>query len=280
MTERAGLMKKLHRRRCLELSMIAAVLTLAVGAPAGAYAAGDESARGSTPGGAVVANPGGSTQPVVPATTSPASTELAPQDAGTGASSGGAAPIQRGSSVGSGGVPEKVESTSEGSSDTPDSSGHYEPESSSGYYEPEPSTSPSVEEPASTASAGSETHSAAPTPPAAGADKANDVAVGAATPLSSSKSAQNDGIKYTPSVAALFTDSGDQAASGSYVLPLLVMLALGLVILGFTGVRLWRRRKRQRLEAVWRQQDAAWEAAIRRVELVGDSTNDRLPVAH
>jgi hypothetical protein len=44
------------------------------------------------------------------------------------------------------------------------------------------------------------------------------------------------------------------------------MIVLAL-ILGFAFVRLRRRRQRQQLEVLWRQQDAAWEAALRRADL-------------
>jgi len=261
-------MKKLHRGRYLALAPIAAAAALVVGAPPGAYAAGNESARGSAPAEAIVEAPGSSTQPAAPvapspsAPAAPASTELTP-GAGTETSGGEVSPLRHGSSVGSGDVPGEAQSPSSGPSNTPDSSGYYEPDSS-GYYESEPSTSSMSEEPVGTPPAGSEVHAATPTATAASSSRDLDAAVGAATPLSLSKAPQGGGIASAPPAAAVFRGPGDQAASGSLALPLLVMLVLGL-ILGFACVRLWRRRQRRQLEALWRQQAAVWEAAIRRV---------------
>lgn len=264
-------MNKLFRRSCFVLSMIAAALVLLVGAPAAAFAAGEEPSSGSASGEAVVEPSGDSTQPAPPATT-----EWTPQGVDKGASSGGAAPLEHGSSVGSGAVTKKAGSDSEAPSYTPDSSGS---------YEPEPSTSPTFDESASTPQAGSGVHSVQPTPtPTATEDRASravDAAVGAAIPVGHSAQPRVDGIgSAPPAAAASFTGSGDRASTSSYALPLLVILVLGL-ILGFVGVRLRRRRQRQRLEALWREQDAVWEAALRRAELgqvAGDSEPSAQPL--
>jgi hypothetical protein len=106
-----------------------------------------------------------------------------------------------------------------------------------------------------------------PTATAARASGVVKVAVGGATSLGHSASLQGDGISSAPSVAAAsFTGSGDPVSMSSYALPLLVIIVLGL-ILGFAGVRLGRHRRRRRLEALWREQDAVWEAALHRAKL-------------
>lgn len=66
--------------------------------------------------------------------------------------------------------------------------------------------------------------------------------------------------------AAAFTGTGDQAASSSYALPLLGVLALGLA-LGYAGVRLWRRHQRRRVEAVRHERAVAWEEVIRQIKM-------------
>jgi NhaP-type Na+/H+ or K+/H+ antiporter len=66
--------------------------------------------------------------------------------------------------------------------------------------------------------------------------------------------------------AAAFTRTGDQAASSSYALPLLGVLALGLA-LGYAGVRLWRRHQRRRVEAVRQERAVAWEEVVRRIKM-------------
>jgi hypothetical protein len=245
-------MSKLHRRGYLAISTIAAASALLVVAPAGAPAA-EEPAAGSTSGEMAAEPSGDSTQPAAPA-----GTEWTPQGTEGGTSGGGAAPLEHGSSVGSGAVKGKAESDSAEPSYTPDSSGS---------YEPEPSTPSTFDEPASTPRAGSGAHSVQPTATGAKASRVVKVAVGAATSLGRSASFQSDGGgSAPPAVAASFGDSGDHASTSSYALPLLVITVLGL-ILGFAGVRLRRRRRRRRVEAQWREQDAAWERALRRAEL-------------
>lgn len=261
-------MSKLFRRSCFVLSIVAAALAMLVGAPAGAFAASDESSGGSAPAEAVVEPSDDSAQPVAPA-----STEWSPQASGGGASSGGAAPLQRGSSVGSGMVTEKAGPDSKAPSYTPDSSGS---------YEPQPSTPSTFDEPASTPQAGSGTQSTQPTATsssAAGTNRAIDVGVNAAIPVAHSASPQGGDIDSAPQAAAASsTDPGDRASASSYALPLLlVIVALG-VILGYAYVRLRRHRQRQQLEALWREQDAVWEAALRRAEL-GQVSGDSGPSA-
>lgn len=249
-------MSKLHRRGYLAISTIAAASALLVVAPVGASAA-EEPGDGSTSGETVVEPSGNSTQPAAPS-----GTEWTPQGAEGGTSSGGSPPLEHGSSVGSGAVTGKAGSDSEESSNTPDSSGS---------YEPEPSIPSTVDEPASTPRAGSGggVHSVQPraTATPARASRPVDVAVGAAISLGHSASPQGGGISSAPpAAAASFTDSDDRASTSSYALPLLVIIVLGL-ILGFAGVRLRRRHRRRQLEALWRKQDAAWEAALRQAEL-------------
>lgn len=251
-------MSKLHRRGYLAISTIAAASALFVGAPVGAYAAAEEPRGSSTPGETVAEPSGNSTQPAASA-----GTEWTPQGAEGGTSSGGAAPLEHGSSVGSGAVTGKAGSDSQAPSYTPDSSGS---------YEPEPSIPSTVDEPASTprAGSGSGVHSVQPTATAtpARASRPVDVAVGAATSLGRSASLQGDGASSAPpAAAASLGGAGDRASMSSYALPLLVIIIMLGLILGFAGARLKRRRRRRRLEARWREQDAAWEAALRRLEL-------------
>jgi len=100
------------------------------------------------------------------------------------------------------------------------------------------------------------------------AGKPVDVAVGPATSLGHPASPRGDGINSAPPAApvASLAASGDSSSSSSYALPLLAIIVLGL-ILGFAGVRLKRYRHRKGLEALWREQDAAWEEALFRAEL-------------
>lgn len=234
--------------------MIAAALVLLVGAPAGAFAVGEESSGGSAPAGAAVEPSGDSAQ-----SGAPASTEWSPQGGGGEASSGGVAPLQHGSSVGSGVVPGKAEPKSEAPSYTPDSGGSYEPEPSA----PSPVT---AEAPESTPRAESAPHSVQPEETET--SSAVDVGVGAATLLGHSASPRGGEISSAPpAAAASLTGSGDRAPMSSYALPLLTIVIMLGLILGFMGVRLRRRRERRRLEALWREQDAVWEAALRRAEL-------------
>jgi hypothetical protein len=252
-------MSKLQRRGYLAISTIAAASALLVAAPAGASAA--EESGGSSTSGQTVAEPSGNA-------TQPAATEWTPQGVEGGTSGGGAAPLEHGSSVGSGVVTGKAGSDPEPPSYTPESAPSYTPESG-GSYEPEPSTGSTTDEPASTPRAESGVQPAQPpvtakvTRPA----RAVDVAVGTAMPRGHSGSPQADGVGSAPPVAAApFANPGDQAASGSPVLPLLAVIVLGLV-LGYAFVRLRRHRQRQRLEALWRQQNAEWEAALRGADL-------------
>jgi hypothetical protein len=247
-------MSKLHRRGYLAISTIAAASALLVVAPAGASAA-EEPGNGSTSGETAAEPSGNSTQAAAPA-----GTEWTPQGGEGGNSGGGDAPLEHGSSVGSGAVTGKAGSDSEKPTYTPESSGTYEPE-------PEPSIPSTFDEPASTPRAESAVDSVQPTATAARASKPAAVAVGGATSLGRSVSSHGDATSSPPqAVAASFGDSGDRVSTSSYALPLLVIVALGLV-LGFAGLRLRRRRRRRQLEALWREQDAAWEAALRRADL-------------
>lgn len=250
-------MSKLHRRGYLAISTIAVALALLVVAPAGASAAG-EPGGGSVSGETAAEPPGGSTQPAAPA-----GTEWTPQGGEGEAAGDGSPPLEHGSSVGSGAVTGKTGSASEEPSRTPESSGS---------YEPEPAIPATVDEPASTPQAGSggeprSVQSQATATPAK-ASKPVDVAVGGATSLGHSASPQGDDVSSAPSVApvASLADSGDSSSTNPFALSLLALIVLGL-ILGFAGVRLKRHRRRKGLEALWREQDAAWEAALLRAEL-------------
>jgi uncharacterized protein HemX len=110
------------------------------------------------------------------------------------------------------------------------------------------------------------THSAKPPAETGSTGKAVKVAVGAATPLNPPESPQAGDTPGEPVAAAVLTDPDAQAGSGSSVLPLLVVIAVGL-ILGYACFRLWRLHQRRRLEALWHQRDAAWEAVVRQIEI-------------
>jgi len=251
-------MSKLFRRSCFALS-IAAVLVLLVGAPAGAFAAGDEFSGGSGPGETVVEPSGDSTQPAAPA-----STEWSPQGSDGGASSGGAAPLQHGSSVGSGVVTGKAGSAGSGGEAPP-----YTPDSS-GSYEPEPSTPPAVDESVSVPSAESGIQSAPPRATETATEdrpsRTLEAVVGDAISVGHAAQPQGGGASTAPPAAASFTGSGDGVSTGSYALPLLVIILLGLVLV-LAGARLRRRRQRRRLDTLLCEQGAAWEAALRRAGL-------------
>lgn len=262
-------MNKLFRRGCLALSMTAAALALLAGVPAGAFGAGEESVGGSATGGAVVEPSTDSTQPASPAG------EWSPQGSGGGASSDNAPPLQHGSSVGSGVVTRKggsAGSSGEAPSVTPESGASYQPES-----QPEAPASATVAAPASTLPAESRptavqsSASAVETAPAARPSSAVEAAVGAALPRGHSALPRGGDVDSPPPVPVSLTSTGDRASAddtsaGSYALLLLAIVVLGL-ILGYAYVRLRRHRRRQQLRAYWREQDLAWETALRRAEL-------------
>lgn len=249
-------MSKLHRRGYLAISTIAAASALLVGPSAGASAA-DEPGNGSTSGEAAAGPSGGSTQPA-----EPAGSEWTPQGGEGEASGGGSPPLEHGSSVGSGAVTGKTGSESEEPASPPPPP----PPSSSGSYEAEPSIPATVDEPASTpqAESGSEPRPAQPQATAKPAKPSvpADMAVGAATSLGPSASPQGDDVSSAPPIAPVPRTGSADGSSSSIALPLLAIAVLGL-ILGFAGVRLKRHRRRRGLEALWREQDAAWEAALR-----------------
>jgi hypothetical protein len=246
-------MSKLHRRGFLAISTVAAASALLVAAPVGVSAA-EEPADGSTSGETAAESSGNSSQP-----DAPAATEWAPQDGEGGASHGGAAPLVHGSSVGSGAVTGKAGSERQEPSYSP---------ASSGSYEPQPPTPSTFDEPTNTHRAESGVHSTHPAATPAGESTPVKAAVGTATPLGHSGSVKGDGAGSAPPVpAASFGGSGDRVSTSSYALPLLAIVVLGL-ILGFAGVRFRRHRRRAQLEALWREQDAEWEEALRRAELV------------
>jgi hypothetical protein len=263
-------MRKLHRRRRFEISMIAAAFALLASAPTGALAATEE--PGSTPGEPVVESPGGSSPPAAPATppaaSAPPSTGWTPQSSGTSTSSGGGTSVRHGSSVGSGGASSKTGSTPEASRDTeaPDSNSP----ASSGY-EPELSTPSTTSTPSTSAESASapraETGSASKSPPAgpAGPNKAVEVAVDTADPVVRSEPPRADNVPGEPVAADASTDSGTQASSDSSALPLLVVILVGLA-LGYVGVRLWRIHQRRRIEALKRQRSTRWRAVVRQIE--------------
>ncbi|HEU4393833.1 MAG TPA: hypothetical protein VFR04_09410 [Solirubrobacterales bacterium] len=164
--------------------------------------------------------------------------------------------------MGSGGVPEKAAPTSEGASHatgaTPEEPS-YTP-GSGDYSEAQPSTPSGSEGPASATSG---TRSVEPAAPPIDAGRAVEVAVGAAAPLAHAESSQRSSSATPP--AAAFTGPADQGGSNSYLLPLLAILALGL--LGFAGVRLRHLHERRRLEALRRRQEVAWKASLRQIEV-------------
>lgn len=235
-------MRKLRRRRCLQLFMVVAAMAVVAVAPAGARA-GEESSGGSTGGEAGTESSSGSTGSAPPAapeeapstTTPPPSTGWVPQGTGNEASSDEAASTRRGSSLGSGASSKQSGSTSEQAGSTSEGSSYSG--SSSGYYEPEPSTPSTSEEPASRPHAASPVDPVKPQPvaepnPAGGGH----AAVGVATPVTLPVSPQVADAS-TASLAASVEGTRDRVASGSGSLPLPVLI-VGLLILVYAGVRL------------------------------------------
>jgi hypothetical protein len=260
-------MKKLQRDHCFGLSMVAAALVLVAGVPASALAA-DEESGGSPPGETVVEPSGGSTQPTAPAAPSPApsappSTGWTPQGGGTGGSTGGGSSVRHGSGVGSGGVPGKTGGSSEEeSSYTPPDTSAYAPAPST---QSAPSTSSTSGEPASTPREAPAVHPVKPPVETDSTEEAAKVAVGTAAPLASPEPRQSSDVSETPTTTAAFTDSGDQAGSGSDAMSLLLVVLASLV-LGYAAVRLWRRHERRRVEDLKRQRDATWEAVVGQIK--------------
>jgi hypothetical protein len=101
------------------------------------------------------------------------------------------------------------------------------------------------------------------------AGKTVNIAGGAAPSVAGSQPVQVPPVDSPapPAAAASVTVSGRQAASDSYAMPLLALVILALV--GFASMRLWRLYQRRRREALWRQQDETWEAALRWIEQGG-----------
>ncbi len=234
-------MRKLRRRRCLELFIVVAAMALIAVAPAGALA-GEESSGGGAVGETGTESSSGSTGSAPPASeespttaTPPASTGWVPQGEGTEASSHEAASTRRGSSLGSGASPKQPGSTSEQAGSTgeePSSNG-----SSSGYYEPESSTPSTVEEPASKPRAASPADPVEPQPAAEPAPvEGGHAAVGVATPVALPVSPQVADTGSAPPAAAL-VGTPDRVASGSGGLPLPILI-VGLLILVYAGARL------------------------------------------
>ena len=229
-------MRKLRRRRCLELSVVAVAMALVAAPPAGALAAGEESGGGSTVGEASTESSSGSTEPVSPAApeetsstpAAPASTGWVPQGEGTEASSHDAASTRRGSSLGSGAGPKRAGSTSEEPSYSGGSSDSYEPESSTPSTFEEPVSKPLVANPVGSV----EPQAAAEVTPA----KGGHAAVGVAVPVALSDSPQVADTSSAPPAASV-VGTRDRVASGSGSLPLPVLI-VGLLILVYAGARL------------------------------------------
>jgi hypothetical protein len=227
--------------------MFAVALVLLAAMPAGARAAGEESAGGgSTPGEAVVESPGGSTEPP--------STGWTGEGGSTGASSGGGAATP-GTSLGSGGGQTPAGSTGGEHSGNTGSSGHSAPEPTYSapeptYSEPEPSSPPSSEEHASTPAPsgynGPATAGKGSEPPATDTRPVR-IGIGAARAVAVSQTPQAPISSLTPESAAPIASSRDRVASGSGGLPVgvVILLALIIVCMGGLGVRHWDRRRKQ-----------------------------------
>ncbi len=107
----------------------------------------------------------------------------------------------------------------------------------------------------------------AETAPAAKPNSAVDAAIGGAVSVGHSAQPKGGGVSSAPpAAAASFADSGGGMSASSYALTLLAIVVLSLIA-AYANVRIRRRRQRRRLEAFWREEDVAWEAALRRVEL-------------
>jgi hypothetical protein len=235
-------MRKLRRRRCLELFIVVAAMALVAVIPAaGALAAGEESG-GSTVGETGSESSSGSTGSAPPAAeeasstaTPPASTGWVPQGEGTEASSHEAS-TRHGSSLGSGASPKQAGSAGEQAGSAGEESSYSG--GSSGYYAPESPTPSTSEEPASKPRAVSPVdHPVEPQPavePTSG--EGGHAAVGVATPVALPVSPQAADASSAPPAAAV-VGVHDRVASGSGGLPLPILL-VGLLILVYAGARL------------------------------------------
>jgi hypothetical protein len=242
--DRTSQMRKLRRRRCLELFVVVAAMALIAVAPSGALAAGEESSGGSTTGETGTESSSGSTETAPPpapeeassTATPPASTGWVPQGEGTDAPSHGAASTRRGSSLGSGANPKQPGSTSEGAGSTGEGSSYSG--GSSGYSEPASSTPSTFEESASKPRAVSPPVGTVQQPQVAEAtpDKSGRAAVGASIPVALPDPPR---VADTSSarLAASIVGTRDRVASGSGSLPLPVLI-VGLLILVYAGARL------------------------------------------
>lgn len=228
-------MRKLRRRRCFELFVVAGVMALVAAAPAGALAAGEDSS-GSTAGETGTESAGGSTVPVPPPTSEeasptaspPASTGWVPQEGGTETSSHEAAPTRHGSSLGIGASSKQAKPKSEESSYSGDSGGYYESESSAPTTPEEPASKPRVVRPVDPV----EPPTVKVTP-----DKGGRAAVGAAVSVALPESPQAADPSSIPPPAALVASTRDRTATGSGGLPLPVLI-VSLLILVYAGWRL------------------------------------------
>jgi hypothetical protein len=228
-------MRKLRRRRCLELFMVVMAMALVAAVPAAALA-GEGSGGGSTVGETGTESSSGSTEVAPPAseeasptTAPPPSAGWVPQGEGTEASSDGAASTRHGSSLGSGASPAKqAESTGEESSYSGGPSGYYEPESSAQSTVEEPASKPQAASPADSV----EPQAAVEPAPREGGHAAVGVAIPVALPAPS-RAADTSSGPPTASVVGV----RDRVASSSGSLPLPV-LVVGLLILVYAGARL------------------------------------------
>jgi hypothetical protein len=227
-------MRKLRRRRFVELFVVAGAMALVAAAPAGALAAGEETS-GSTAG-ETGTESGGSTLPAPPPTseeasstaTAPASTGWVPQEASTETSSHEAAPTRHGSSLGIGASSKQAKPKSKESSYSGGSSGYYESESSTPSTVEEPASEPRVVRPVAPVE---------PQPAEAAPDKGGHAAVGAAVSVALPESPQAVDPSSIPPPAALVASTRDRTASGSGGLPLPVLI-VSLLILAYAGWRL------------------------------------------
>jgi hypothetical protein len=229
-------MRKLRRRRCLQLFVVAGAVALVAATPVGALAA-SEGSSGSTAGETGTESGGGSTVPApapppeeAPSTAAPpASTGWVPQEAGTEVSSHeAAAPTRHGSSLGVGASsnqakPKREESSYSGGS--------------SDYYEPEPSTPSTAEEPASKPRPVSPVVPVEPQAAKVTPDKGGHVAVAAAISVAMPESPQATDTSSAPAAVVPAASTHDRAASGSGGLPLAVLIVFGLILV-YAGVRL------------------------------------------
>jgi hypothetical protein len=205
--------------------------------PAGALAAGEESAGGGSTGGETgTESSTGSTESAPPASSegssppaaAPPSSGWVPQGGDTEASKPGAS-ARRGSSLGSGANPKQAAPADEQPSYSGDSGG--------GYSEPESSTLPAHEESASRPRAVSQPDSVESRATATASHEGDRADIGSATPVASPESPHVAGASAASPAEVVASNVRQRSTPDSGDPPLPILIVGGLILL-YTGARL------------------------------------------